>query len=164
MNIYTLKTQMESIVQPAPLHVLVSAEQAWGEFKKMLSEDLDEDYCEEFGFSTSLASHFDGKEVHTDENLFQIYFGRLIDADKGYPWRTAEINFYYRYEMNTELQHLLSELKQQDIEIFYCKSEDERRIRQKIDTVFAFADEKHRIWRAVRELKPILSSFHFWIQ
>ncbi|HZU86731.1 MAG TPA: hypothetical protein VFF78_04580 [Anaerolineaceae bacterium] len=164
MNIYTFKTQLESELHPAPLHTLVSAEQAWGYFKTAMSEYLEDADCEELGFSASVASHYDGNKTQVDENLFQIYFGRLIDAKKGHPWHTAEINFYYRYAMNAELRSLLNELPQQDIEVAYCASEDAGIIRQKIDTVFTFADGHPAIWDAIRELSPTLASFHFWIQ
>lgn len=94
MNIYTLKTQFEEMVLPSSSHTLVNAQQAWEIFKASVRDGLDENYCEELGFSTSVASYYDGKSVHYDEDQFQVYFGRLIDAEKGYPWRTAEVNFY----------------------------------------------------------------------
>lgn len=164
MNIYALKIQFEQTVQPAPSHALIGAEQAWKYFEAAILQRLDDVLCEEFGFSMSAASYFDGAHVHMDENLFQVYFGRLIDAEKGQPWHTAEINFYYRYEMNARLRLLLSELRQQDIETAFCSSEDEKIICQKVDTVFAFANERRLIWDEIRDLKPVQSSFHFWIQ
>ena len=164
MDIYKFKTESDRIYQPEPTHALISAEQAWAAFKAGLSEPKDEDYYDEFGFSFSLGSHYDGNKSVIDENLFQIYFGRLIDSSKGYPWRTAEINFYYRYPMNPQLRSLLAELPQQDFEVAYSTTEDPAIIRQKIGSVLAFADQKQAIWDAVRELKTALSSYHFWIQ
>ena len=145
MNIFMFKMQLEQIVQPPPLHSLISAEQAWMNFKAPIKECLDEAYCEEFGFSMSMASHFDGAHILTDENLFQVYFSRLIDAKKGYSWQFADINFYYRYKMNAKLRFLLAKLRQQNIETAFCRSEDEKVIRQKFDTVFTFADEQKLI-------------------
>jgi hypothetical protein len=162
MDISAYKIHLENMLQPAPLHALVSAEQAWAYLKTSIREPLDEDFCDEFGFSMSLASHYDGNKSVVDENLFQIYFGRLIDPAKGRAWRTAEINFYYRYPMNAQLRALLAELPQQDFEVAYCTTEEEAVIRQKIDSVFAFADQKQSIWDAVRELQPTLASYHFW--
>lgn len=163
MDIYTFKTRFENLLQPPPDHSLVNAEQAWTYFKASLREDLAEEACEELGFSVSIANHFDGKTLRSDESLFQIYFGRLIDAVKGHPWQTAEINFYYRYPMNEELHCLLAELQKQDVETAYCKSEDQNIINQKTAAIFAFADEKRRIWDAVRQLTPSSADFHFWI-
>jgi hypothetical protein len=86
MDIFTFKLQFEQIVQPAPPHSLISAEQAWSYFKTSVKERIDDAYCEEFGFSASVASSFDGTCMHSDENLFQVYFGRMVDAEKGiYP-------------------------------------------------------------------------------
>jgi hypothetical protein len=157
MDIYTLKIKLEGKVRPAPLQSLVSVELAWGYFKQFIRNDLDEDHCEEFGFSVS-------EVVHGEDILFQIYFGRLIDAVKEHPWRTAEINFYFEYGINSELRLLLMEYPQCDIETAYCTSEEKKVIGQKIDAVIAFADEKQRIWDAVRNLTPVNSSYHFWIQ
>jgi hypothetical protein len=85
MDIYKFKTESDAIFQPDPTHALISVEQAWTAFKASLPEPLDEDYYEELSFSLSLASHYDGNKSVIDENLFQIYFGRLIDITKGYP-------------------------------------------------------------------------------
>ena len=164
MNIYALKTAFEETVQPAPSHGLIAAEQAWQYFKAVLMQELDEPHCEEFGFSMSAAAYFDGNNLHIDESRFQVYFGRLIDAQKGQTWSTAEISFYYRYEMNDRLLALMNDLKQQDIETAFCSSDDPKHISQKIKTVFEFADQRHLIWNEIRELQIIQSSFQFWIQ
>jgi hypothetical protein len=66
--------------------------------------------------------------------------------------------------MNPQLRSLLSGLTQQDFEVAYNTTEDPAIIRQKIDSVLVFADQQYAIWDAVRELKPALSSYHFWIQ
>ena len=164
MNIYEFKTESDRIFQPGPTHALISVEQAWAAFKASLTEPLEEDFSDELSFSFSLASQYDGNKTVIDENLFQIYFGRLIDITKSYPWRTAEINFYYRYSMNPQLRSLLADLTQQDFEVAYSTTEDPAVIQQKIDSVLAFADQNYTIWDVVRELKPALSSYHFWIK
>jgi hypothetical protein len=164
MDIYAFKRQFEERVRPAPLEALVSAEQAWSYFKESLPETVADEACEEAGFSVSLASYFQGHQLIVDENLFQIYFGRLIDARKASSWQTAEINFYYRYEINRQLTALLASLPRQDFEIARCASDEKNLSRQKIETLAAFGDEKRAIWEAVRALKPALADFHFWIQ
>lgn len=165
MDIYTFKRQLEQIVQPTASHSLISAEQAWLYFKKTVTEFvIDEEDCEEFCFSVGVASDFDGKQIHSYENLFQIYFSRLIDAKKGSPWQVAEINFYYRYEMNSKLRLLLPELQNQDVETTILKTDTEQTIFQKASTVLAFADKQILIWDEIRDLKPTLSTFQFWLQ
>ncbi len=164
MNIYTLKKQFEQMLHPAPSYTLIGAEPAWEYFTTAIKSGLDKSYCEELGFSMGMASHSEGNNGHTDENLFQVYFGRLIDAEEKSAWRTAEINFYYRYEMNANLGWLLSEHPQEDIETAFCSREDEDGVRRKIETVCVFAKERRAIWDEIRELNPVQSNYHFWIQ
>ena len=161
MNIYHLKARLDQQIQPIS-GVQVDAEQAWAVFKSMLAEDLDENFCQELGIGFSTAIFLNGKEVVRDENTFQIYFGRLIDAVPGFAWRTAEINFYYRYPMNTRLSSLLSSLKTADFEIAFCKTDSKTEIQQKIETLFAFADGQTEIWRTVQNLTA-KASYTFWL-
>jgi hypothetical protein len=163
-NIYTFKAHFEELVQPAPQTAPVCAHQAWDIFRNSLLELPEDEACEELGFSMSLASHFDGHQVVVNENQFQIYFGRLVDAVKGSPWHTAEINFYYRYAMNPRLLALLAQFDLQDCETAFCKADDPERIQQKIERVCAFAAERQELWKAVQDLQPELASYHFWIQ
>jgi hypothetical protein len=164
MNIFTFKQQFELIVQPPPSCALIGAKQAWENFKSAVQERLEGAHCEEVGFSMSTAAHFDGTRLHSDENLFQIYFGRLIDAEKNESWRTAEINFYYRFEMDASLRRLLSGFQPHDFEIAFCSHEPQEQINQKIETVFAFAEQRQALWDEIWAMTPVESSFHFWIQ
>jgi hypothetical protein len=164
MNIYTFKKQFEEKVQPAPSQPPIAAEQAWSIFKESILQGLDETRCEEIGFSLSTASYRDGKTVRRDENLFQVYFGRLIDAEEACAWHTAEINFYYRYAMNVKLRFLLSELHQQEIEMAFCSREESGVIRQKMETFFDFAFKQKSIWDEIRCLETVQTYFHFWMQ
>lgn len=161
MNIYQLKERLDQQILPIS-GVQVSAEQAWTVFRTMLAEELDENYCQELGIGFSIANFVNGKEVVWDPNYFQIYFGRLIDAGPEHTWRTAEINFYYRYPMNTRLSSLLSTLKTTDFEIAFCKTDSKTVIQQKIAALFTFADGQTELWRAVQNLaaKP---SYTFWL-
>jgi hypothetical protein len=163
MTIYTFKSQFEQTVKPGPAHRLIHAEQAWAYLKETIHQPILQAFSEELGFSMSTASYSDGHKVQTDENLFQIYFGRLIDAVKGSPWHTAEIYFYYRYEMNARLRDLLSALQPQDVETAFLHTEDEKLVCQKMNAIFAFADQQQLFWDEVRELSPVVSSFEFLI-
>jgi hypothetical protein len=163
MDIATLKSRFESTLQPAPDHTLIDVQPAWEFFKTSMGEGPDGEYCEEFGFSFSEAEHFDGSRLIRNPDQFQVYFGRLIDVDDGHPWRTAEIDFYYRYAMTAELRSLLYALPVQDIETAYCKADGEDAIRRKIETVTAYADGQPAIWEALRGLEPVTSSFRFWV-
>ncbi|MCE1252105.1 MAG: hypothetical protein LWX83_00985 [Anaerolineae bacterium] len=164
MNIYELKNWLEQNVESTPQKNPLEAAQAWDVFKTSLNQGPDEAHCEELGFSMSAAVYLKGGNLFVDEDRFQIYFGRLIDAKINKTWRTAEIIFYYRYEMNARLIDLLSDLKQQDIETAFCSSEEKQEIFRKVETVFNFADRQQLIWDEVRRLKAVQSSFHFWIQ
>jgi hypothetical protein len=164
MNIYTFKNQFEQFLQPAPTHALIAAGAAWEQFKLTAQTKLDEPTCEELSFSLSHATYREGNKVRTDETLFQVYFGRLIDAQGACSWRTAEINFYYRYPMNDRLRSLLTHLHPQDLETAFCGTDDAEAIQEKINALFAYADSQVAIWDALRGMQPFQSSFHFWIQ
>ena len=139
-----------------------SAEQAWAVFKAAIQQGLDEDYSEEIKIGFGEATFYDGFQVIRNENQFQIYFGRLIDADPGNRWRSVEIDFYFRYDLTHELSRLLAEFSSLDFEIFYAKTHPRREVEQKIAAFFAFGDQRQAFWDAVRSLEP-RASYSFWL-
>jgi hypothetical protein len=163
MDIYTFKKHFEGQVQPTPAQVLVSAEAAWACFLATLWEPQPAILANAAAFSAGAASYFDGHTRSVDETLFQIYFGRIIDAPPGQPWSFAELDFYYRFEMRPELRHWLTAPSAHETEIAYSLAEGEDVIRQKHADLAAFVEARHRLWDEVRELKPGTADFHFWI-
>ncbi len=163
MNIGDLKKSFNHAIQPDPLQPILECSQAWGYFKDLLPLVPEGSENEEFGFSFSLATINDGKKSQIDPNLFQVYFGRLIDAEKGSDWSTAEINFYYRYEMTDNLRKLLNALPADNIETAYLFSEGLPAISNKRAKVLNFADRQTGIWAEIKPLKPTLASYHFWV-
>jgi hypothetical protein len=163
MDIYSYKSQLECLVKPAPEDALVNAKQAWEFIKQSLVEAIDGENYEELGFSISLASYFEGKTLLINENQFELYIGRLIDADPGISWRTAEINFYYFYEMNPRIRSLLDGDQNTDIEVAYNTTDGKEDIHKKIDTFIGFVDSKQAVLEILRDLVPVRSSYSFWL-
>jgi len=165
MNIYGYKAQFEAAMQTAVSLPLGAAEQAWHYFKQSLQNGLDEDYCDEIGFVVGTPKHFIGATMHYDENLFEVYFGRTLDNVNRRPWDVAEIDCTFSYEMNEGLRLLAEELRatEHQIEVGYCKADAEETIREKIDAVIIFADEKRVLWDTIRELTPTKVDTHFWL-
>jgi hypothetical protein len=164
MNIYTFQKQFIQQVQPPPTGQLIGPLAAWNFLKDAVRSKLDEPTCTEFGFAISAATHFDGKQLLIDENQFQVYFGALIDAARNQAWHTAEINFYYRYPMYAGLRQILLHLQQQEIETAFCSHDDPVSIQKKLNSVFTFADGQTETWRAIQDIEPAQTNFHFWIQ
>ena len=163
MKIAELKASFDSAIQPDPHQPIATCAQAWSLFKEFLQAFPEDENCEEFGFSFSRAKAEDGKTSKTDSNLFEVYFGRLIDAKKNLEWQTAEIDFYYRFEMNAYLSRLLAALPKEDVETAYCLTEGLPVIQQKRMEVLDFADRQNKIWEEIKKLKPASTSYHFWI-
>jgi hypothetical protein len=163
MKIGDLKLTFESAIQPDPLQPIVGCAAAWAYFKDFLQLFPEGDENEEFGFSFSFANINDGITSRIESNLFQVYFGRLIDAEKNSEWRTAEINFYYRFEMNETLSELLALLPKEDVETAYYFKEGLSVIHKKQAKVVDFADSQQEIWKELKHLKPTLASYHFWV-
>ena len=163
MNIGELKKTYNNAIQPDPLQPIVECSQAWTHFKNFLPLIPEGSENEEFGFSFSLANINDGITSKIDPNLFQVYFGRLIDAEKGSDWRTAEINFYYRYQLTEKLQKLLNALPCENVETAYYYTEGQPAIFNKRAEVLNFADQQTKIWAEIKPLKPTLASYHFWV-
>jgi|WetSurMetagenome_2_1015567.scaffolds.fasta_scaffold443630_1 hypothetical protein len=163
MNLSELKKSFESVIQPDPLQPIVECSLAWAYFKAFLLQFPEGEEWDEFGVSFSFANINDGITSRTDPNLFQVYFGRLIDAEKNIGWSTAEIDFYYHFEMNPRLSVLLAALPKEDVETNYGVSEGMPVIQQKMAEVMGFADQQTEIWNEIKQLKPILASYHFWV-
>jgi hypothetical protein len=163
MNIGELKKSYNNAIQPDPLQPIVECSLAWGCFKELLTLVPDGAENEEFGFSFGLANINDGITSKIDPNLFQVYFGRLIDAEKGSGWSTAEIDFYYRFEMTDNLRKLLNALPCENVETAYFFKEGQPAISDKRTEVVYFADLQTEIWAEIRPLKPTLASYHFWV-
>jgi hypothetical protein len=163
MDIYSYKSQLESLVKPAPDQTLVNARLAWEFIKPSLLEAIDGENYEELGFSISLASYFEGKTLLINEDQFEFYIGRLIDADPGINWRTAEINFYYFYEMNPELRSLLNGDQNPDIDVAYNTTDGKEEIYKRVDTFIGFVDSKQAVLEILRDLVPVRSSYSLWL-
>lgn len=157
MNIYSFKSQFEA--ETAPLGI----ETLWKYLGSWVRTNPDQEYCEEFSFSVSEAEYMDGKKIIRDDTLFQVYFGRLIDAEKNSPWNSAEINIYLRYKMAPELRVLLNELKTCEIEDAYRLSDDKGLIFRKLDQFIAFIDTQADVWTALRNHTPVLREIQFFI-
>ena len=160
MNIYLLKNHFDAHFQAGK--PAFYAEPAWAIFKAAVRTGLDEDFSEELKFGFGPAALAEGFKVIRAENQFQIYFGRLIDAGPGQRWRTAEIDFYFRYDLTPELGSLLAAFTSPDFEVFYTKTDPQAEIDAKIDAFFAFADRQQAFWDAVRSL-PVRASYSFWL-
>jgi hypothetical protein len=163
MKIGELKQTFESVIQPDPQQPIVDCAQAWAFFKEFLKLFPDGDENEEFGFSFSFANINDGITSKIDADFFQVYFGRLIDAKIDTEWHTAEINFYYRFEMNANLSRLLAALPKEDIETAFYLLEGMPVILNKESEVIDFADHQSEIWNELKQLIPVLASYHFWV-
>ncbi len=161
MDIYQLKTRFEAIPSSTPSPATVEA--LWRLYSETLREQVDEEDCEEYGFSAGVAEYRDGSRVVRDEGLFQIYFGRLIDARKGCAWHTAEMYAYIRYPMNTDFVRLLEEMGDFDVGDAFRLSGGEALIRQKLDAFSASVDQKQNLWTAVRAHSPTLQDVQFTI-
>lgn len=166
MTIHQYRAQFDEAVQMFASSPR-AAEQTWNYFKHSTRQALSEEYCEEIGFVASIHQWHDGRELHQDETLFSIYFGRLIDNEgcRGADWNVAEIDCYFVYEMNEELLVLNDHLQKVgfQIEDAYCKADGNETIQRKIEDIFTFADERTRIWDAVRELVPSKVNCHFFL-
>jgi len=160
MNIYLLKSHFDAHFKTGMSEF--SAEPAWAVFKAAVRSGLDEDFSEELKFGFGAATLSEGFKVVSTENQFQIYFGRLIDAGPGQRWRSAEIDFYFRYDQTPELRSLLAEFTNPDFEVFYTKTDPQAGIDAKIAAFFAFADQQQAFWDAVRGL-PVRASYSFWL-
>lgn len=163
MKIGELKGNFDSVIQSDPHQPIVACAQAWTHFKTFIGLFPEGVENEEFGFSFSLATINDGITSKINPNMFQVYFGRLIDAKKNLEWQSAEIDFYYRFEMNENLSRLLAALPKEDVETAYSLTEGLPAIQQKRTQVFDFADHQIEIWEEIKQLTPANASYHFWI-
>src|SRR5688572_31851105 len=106
MNIYTYKAQFEQLM--CAVDSPPSIEQAWAYFKDSIRQGLEENYIDQIGFSAGYAGDFDSKKlaVNYDKDIFRVWFGRVIDAEKPATWRFAEIDFYFHYQINDKLRRI----------------------------------------------------------
>jgi hypothetical protein len=162
MNIFELKQYFDSNIQPDPLGSIAACDQAWNHFKKFLQLFPEGESCEEFGISFGFANINDGLTSWVDQELFQVYFGRLIDGEKDAGWCTAEIDFYYRFEMNEKLSALLAALPKEDVETAYCLAEGQSVIHKKQLEIIEYADAQVEIWEEIKKQTPKVADYHFW--
>jgi len=163
MKIGELKQTFDTAIQPDPQQPIVECNLAWQYFKQFSNHFPEGDENEEFGFSFSFANINDGVNSRVEPNLFQVYFGRLIDAKKGFLWRTAEINFYFHFKMNENLSRLLAALPTEDVETAFFINEGLPVILKKEAQVTEFADSQPEIWKEINHIEPVLASYHFWV-
>jgi len=162
MDIYSLKAPYSAIPQSTPSPADVEA--LWRLYTETLREQVDGEDCEEFGFSAGVAEYRVGSRVVRVESLYQVYFGRLIDARKGCAWHTGEMVAYIRYPMNRDFLGVSDELGDFDVEDAFRLSGGEALIREKLD---AFVDSIAQIdilWAAVQAQPPLLLDVQFTIQ
>lgn len=163
MKISEFKQTFDKAIQPDPLQPIVDCAQAWTWFKEFLNLFPEGEENEELGFSFSFATINDGISSRIEPDLFQVYFGRLIDAEKNFSWRTAEIDFYCRFPMNANLSALLANLPKEDVETAFYINEGLPSINKKKAEVIDFADKQSKIWEEIKQLEPTLASYHFWV-
>jgi hypothetical protein len=162
MDIYTLKTRFEAIPSSPPSPVAVEA--VWRLYVETLREQVEDEDSEEFGFSAGVAEYRVGSRVIRDESLYQVYFGRLIDARKGCAWQTAEMWTYVRYPMNRASLGGAEKLDEVNVEGALRLSEGGTLIRQKLDAYMGSIAQIENLWAAVRTKSPHLLDVQFTIQ
>ncbi len=160
MNLSEFKQQFEAAVSAS--EGPASIEAVWLAFNASLSSLLDDETCEEFGFSAGWAAHQEASRPVEDRSRFQIYFGRLIDLSSQGRQRTVEINVYYRYLMTAELQAWMDDRLAFDREAAFCLADGKDVIGQKLAAFFDFVDRQQRLWETVRGFAPESRDIQFY--
>jgi hypothetical protein len=163
MDIYSYKLALESLVKPGPDQTLVNVNQAWEYFKESLGVMIEDENYEELGFSIGAAYYYEDKTLRINEDQFEVYLGRLIDAVSGISWRTAEINFYYFYKMNPELRSKLKEVQNPEIEVAYNITNEKEDVFKNTDTFVSLVESNQAVLEIIRDLIPIKASYSFWL-
>jgi hypothetical protein len=161
MDIYQLKTQFEAIHPSTPSPATVAA--LWRLYSETLREQVDDEDSEEYAFSAGVAEYRNGSRIIRDESLYQVYFGRLIDARKGCAWHTGEMYAFVRYPINRDFLCLIHDLGDFNVENAFRLSDGETVVRKKLDAFLASIDQQIGLWAAVRTHMPILQDIQFTI-
>jgi|WetSurMetagenome_2_1015567.scaffolds.fasta_scaffold791550_1 hypothetical protein len=162
MDIYNLKARFDAIQPSSPSPACVEA--VWRLYSETLREQVEDEDSEEFGFSAGVAEYRVGSRVVRDESLYQVYFGRLIDARKGCAWQTAEMWTYVRYPMNQVSLGVAEKLDEVCVEGALRLSDGGALIRQKLDAYMGSIAQIEDLWAAVRTQPPLLLDVQFTIQ
>ena len=141
----------------------LTCEQAWRGFKDFLELRPDGEFCEEIKFCVDLIDkHSQIHDGHTG-TLLQIYFGRLIDARKGQPWATIEIDFYFNVSIAGPLPHWAGESNVINKEFCLCLDHDADHLRWQMAEFIQYVDQLSALWQTVHESSPESADHHFFV-
>jgi hypothetical protein len=159
MNFLTFKKMFEEKIQPDSLTMDLNKTRDF--FTQYLKIRIDESVYEEFGFSAGMITNIDAGH---DENYYQIYFGRLVDAHKDCSWRTIEINIYIRYNLPNELKTNLVCFPEYEIERAFDLSAGEVIINSKVEEFLAYIGNITDVWAVLQKQTPYqrIVTFYVW--
>jgi hypothetical protein len=137
--------------------------EVWLKFARFLFQEPENWKSEEVAINLGDTT---GKEVKLptkEPSLFQVYFGRLIDANPGMAWKTVEINFYFRYEKNDRLNQWLHSMSLQEKEIYINLAEGPKVIKSKREELIRYADAQTALWDELSRLQPVAEDHYFYV-